>query len=889
MAGAGDSPEELREDMESGRWDRVQELFHAAVDLPSGEQRGFLSSRCGGDEVLMADVMSLFAEDGRGTSPLDRGVAEAARAVLAVGSIPPPIADLLGPYRILKLLGEGGMGVVYLAERTDLGSLVAIKILSDSWLSPARRERFAAEQRMLARLDHPAIARLYDAGALDDGTPFFVMEYVEGQPLTDHCRERQATIEERLRLFRSLCEAVQFAHRHAIIHRDIKPSNVLVKTDGSVRLLDFGIAKHLEHLDAPVSQTRSGLRLMTPAYAAPEQLLGDRVGIYTDVYSLGVVLYELLAGCLPFDRTEWSPADAVMAAARETTRPSAASPAGTTASKAAWADLDVLVLTAMHEDPQRRYASVEALIRDIDHFLDGEPLDARPDGAAYRLRKFVTRHQRAVIAAAATIVLIVGLVVFFTARITSARNAAVAEAARTQRIRQFMERMLTGGDQDVGPGKDLRVITMLDIGAKEARAMDADPEVQADLFQTLGSLYHALGEYDHADALLRSALERDLALHGEGSGTTVDTMVMLGLLRDDTARYDEAEQLFRRALALGREHLPEGDQRTVRASVALGRVLINRNRNAEAQPLLEEALRLQASNGTSELDINVTRGMLAIVHFSLGHYAAADALNRRALEADRRLGGGRHPYVAHDLYNLGAIQQSLGHYAAAEKLHREAISIDEGFYGRSTTEVASGLTHLGRALISQDRFTEAGAVLNEALVIYERAYGKVHPRIAATLGELGHLARKQGKLDDAEALYRRQGDIYRSVFDDKHYLHGVVMASLAAVWLERHDYRTAENLFRDAVARYRQTLPDDHPLISTAEIRLGNALVLQKRFAEAEGHSLAGLDAILRAAPDLSWVAVAREDLVAIYEGLGQPDRAEQFRDEIAAAHLAAH
>ncbi len=285
------------------------------------------------------------------------------------------------------------MGVVYLAERTDLGSLVAIKVLRDAWLSPARRERFASEQRTLAQLNHPSIRRLYDADTLDDGTPWFVMEYVEGIPLTEYCREHRCSIDERLQLFRAVCEAVQYAHQRAVIHRDLKPSNILVKPDGTVRLLDFGIAKQLESLEAPLGktdQTMTGLRLMTPAYAAPEQIRGDGVGIHTDVYSLGVILYELLAGQLPFDLSKLTPGEAETvivgrepekpsAVANETTKLPGANSGATSASKTAWADLDVLCLTAMHKDTQRRYQSVEALTRDIDHYLRGEPLEARPD------------------------------------------------------------------------------------------------------------------------------------------------------------------------------------------------------------------------------------------------------------------------------------------------------------------------------------------------------------------------------------------------------------------------------------------------------------------------------------------------------------------------------
>src|SRR5437660_4178568 len=293
--------------MDHNRWERIQSLFHQTADLPPAEQDAFLQAACAHDSALIHEVSAMLKEDARPASLLDRGIAGIAHALL---NDPDPAQlprQQFGPYHLIRLLGEGGMGLVYLAERTDLGSLVAIKILRDAWLSPARRERFASEQRTLAQLNHASIARLYDADALPDGTPWFAMEYVEGVPLTEYCEQHASSIPERLRLFRAVCEAVEHAHRHLIVHRDLKPSNILVKPDGSVKLLDFGIAKQLDSLEGPVDRTRTGLRLMTPAYAAPEQILGDPVGIHTDIYTIGVVLYELLTGRLPFDLANRTP------------------------------------------------------------------------------------------------------------------------------------------------------------------------------------------------------------------------------------------------------------------------------------------------------------------------------------------------------------------------------------------------------------------------------------------------------------------------------------------------------------------------------------------------------------------------------------------------------
>ena len=688
--------------MSASRWERVQTLFHLAADLPEGERQSYVSAECADDPTLAAEVMEMLAEDSRGGTLLDRDVSHLARAVLDTARAPFLPLDNFGPYRISSVLGEGGMGVVYLAERSDLGSKAAIKILRDAWLSPSRRERFAAEQRTLAQLNHPSIARLYDADTLPDGTPWFVMEYVEGVPLTAYCDTHASTIPERMKLFRHVCEAVQHAHAHAIIHRDLKPSNILVRGDGTVKLLDFGIAKQLEGLEA--DHTKTGLRAMTPAYAAPEQVSGGRLGIHTDVYSLGVVLYELLAGRLPFLLAERSPGEVERIILEdEPERPSAvarrtpALPIGSSrvqsASKAQWADLDVLCLTAMHKDPARRYASAEALIRDVDHYLTGEPLEARPDTIGYRAGKFVRRNWRAVSMAAVTVAMMIGLTVFYTVGLANARNVAIAEAARTQRIQRFMVDLFQGNeDEAVGPADSLRVVTLVDRGAQQARSLDVEPAVQAELFETLGGVYRSLGKLGPADSLLRAALARRRALYGPSHPAVAASLVALGELRTTQAEYDTAEAYIRDALAIARRTMSPTDPLIGKATASLGQVLYDKGAYDQAVPVLQEAIRLQTRGDTATPGLASAITGLANTYFYLGKFALSDTLNQRALAMDKHLYGPRHAYVGDVLINLGAIRFEWAKYDEAERYYREALDINRAWYGPNHPETASSLT-----------------------------------------------------------------------------------------------------------------------------------------------------------------------------------------------------
>ncbi|HEX2443766.1 MAG TPA: serine/threonine-protein kinase [Vicinamibacterales bacterium] len=881
--------------MDEMRWSRVQALFHTALDRPPEERADLLRASCDGDEQLVADVLALIDADGAGAPWLDKGVGQAAAGIFTEIDASGFPQNAFGLYRIKHVLGEGGMGVVYLAEHSGIGSLAAIKILRDAWLSPARRDRFAAEQRLLAHLNHPSIALLHHADTLADGTPWFVMEYVEGVPLTEYCRTHGTSIEGRLELFRAVCEAVQHAHGHAVIHRDLKPSNILVRNDGTVKLLDFGIAKQLESVDATVDQTRTNLRLMTPAYAAPEQIRGERVGIHTDTYALGVILYELLTNRLPFDLSNRTPSEALsIVADAEPERPSAvarraaagdqAIPRARANGRTAWADLDVLCLTAMRKDPQRRYQTVEALIRDINHYFAGEPLEARPDSLRYRMGKFVRRHRSPVIAAAAALTIAVGLVVFYTVRLTTVRNLAVAEAERAQRIQRFMLSLFEGGDASAGPSEDLRVATLIDRGVQEARGLSAEPGVQAELYGALGEISQRLGNFTQADTLLQTALDQRRVLYGGDHPDVAASLVALGLLRADQAKYDDAERLARSGLEQAKRLLPPDHPEVAAATAAVGHVLVERGTYAQATVVLDEAVRLYSARQSTSPELADALYELSNAHFYQGHWADAESLTKRVLAMHQTIYGARHPHVADDLVNLGAIQHEQGRYKEAERYYRDALTIIRSWFGPDHHRTGSSLTMLGRNLVRQQRFDEADALLEQALAIQERVFGPDHPRVASAVNDLGAVALQRDAFDDAEAAFRRMAGIYRKTYPKGHYLVGIAVSNLASVYLARKEYAEAERLFRDAIKIYRETLSDEHLNTGIARVKLGRSLLRQGRHAEAETELAGGYEILKKqTASSVSWQVSAREDLVAVYDALRQPDKAAGMRAEIAA------
>lgn len=828
--------------MDSNRWTQIQSLFHDAADLPKSEQRAFLESACGSDDILLADVLALLDEDARSSSLLDRDVAHVADQILNDKSPQPASFQEFGHYKIKHVLGEGGMGVVYLAEREDLHSLVAIKLLRDAWLSPARRERFAVEQRTLAQLNHPCIARLYDAGILADGTPWFVMEYVDGLPLTEYCRQRKCSIDQRLRLFHAVCEAVLYAHQNAVIHRDLKPSNILVKNDGSVRLLDFGIAKQIDGADASADQTRTALRLMTPAYASPEQIRGERVGIQTDVYSLGVILYELLVERLPFDLSSRTPAEAeTLIAQTEPQKPSARASENTEkqTSSTAWGDLDVICLTAMHKDPQRRYRSVEALIRDVDHYLSGEPLEARPDTFRYRMGKFVKRNRRAVTGATLAFAAVVALVIFFLVRLTRERDNADRQTAIADSINRFLSNDLLARSNPLQSGKASETLldAVVQASANIDRQFQREPQVAARLHQTIARSLDSRTDYPVA----RTEYDRAATLFNQIDGPLSQDAIITQLQRASMeARTYEAGSLpvAKKILAdqevlLGKIAKPRADLNVWLLS-ARGMIALIGNDAKSAvqnfQAAQDAAQKLPSFDQRTRLDL---KQRLVFAYIRFGDPAKAEQLARELIAEYSSVAGADSPNVLRVRLNLAQALMNESKFAEAVQ---EANKIYPSFVSMLGEDHELTMQLLATRAQSEGSLGDWDGTIRDDLTIYRVASQKQGPLSffpIATLSDASMAQCRAGRLDEGAANARKATEDSQKAFGERAGLTDGARFGLADCLISLGKLDEASALLQKVDAKAVTQLSGDPNWSANLDLALGEIAFRRGDFAAA--------------------------------------------------------
>jgi tetratricopeptide (TPR) repeat protein/tRNA A-37 threonylcarbamoyl transferase component Bud32 len=823
--------------MTSENWSRKQQLFHEILELPPVARRTRFAEIAQGDPELAAQLQRLV--DASESEHLDNDFEAAVETLLGGPSLEE--GTRLGPYRLAGEIAAGGMSVVYRAFHEDSKREVAIKVLSYGWASPRDHERLVREYRLVASLDdEPRIARLYDVGAMEDGTPWFAMELVRGGlSITDYCERHALSVVKRLALFRDVCGAVRHAHSRAIIHRDLKPSNILVSEQGELKLLDFGIAGVVADLNQGDAQPWVCARSLTPGYAAPEQLTSQPVGAFTDLYVLGIVLYELLTGSRPFDLEGRSVSDVRdIIAGPPPQKPSAVRVRrGLGLERADWGDLDAICMKLLAVDPKRRYEGVDRLLDDVERYLAGRPVSAHVDSLGYRARKFTTRHRRGVFAAVAMLFAVTALTTAYAMRLAAEQRATLAQAARTERLQEFMLGLFSGAEPEAGPARELTVRRLLERGVLTAEMLTSDPDIRADLTHTLGSIYSQLGDFARAEELLTSSLNDKKQRLPDDDAGVLEGKISLALLRVEQMKLDEAERLARETLATLERSYAETHPLRLRVNLAIGKTLTARGEYTRAIAQLEPVVQRFDPNSAGSVEEATVLTELANAHQYAGHLDDAERLNRRALELDRRVHGSRHPAVADDLINLADAEMSRGRYREAEPALREAVAIYKGWYGSDHPETGSAIRILSRALAGQEKLDEAAVLLEEARDIFIRVYPGRHRRLGLVLNDLGVLAT-----------------------------------------------RRAERTLREAVALSREVLSENHTNTAIAEVKLGHVLTRQGRYADAIPLLEQGRTTMLkqRVDPSASWLKRSSEDLVIAFERTGRRGEADRLRAEAA-------
>jgi hypothetical protein len=894
--------------VEAERWQKIERLYHSALELAEGQRAAFLDQACGEDESLRREVASLLAQSEGEDSFLEAPAMEMAAKVLAASAETLPgvarpasargsrsLPASIGRYRIVRLLGQGGMGTVYEAEQEQPRRSVALKVIKPGFCTPEGLRRFEHESQALGRLQHSGIAQIYEAGTADTGLgpqPYFAMELIRGQTLSAHVETFQLSTRARLELMVRICEAVHHAHQRGLIHRDLKPGNILVDETGQPKILDFGVARMTGNEAEGTRLTDAGQIVGTLTYMSPEQVLADpsELDSRSDVYSLGAILYEMLSGRLPHNVSHRQLPEAVRMI-REDDPTSLSS-----ISRNYRGDIETIVGKALEKDKARRYASAADLSADIQRYLGDEPIAARPPSAFYQLQKFARRHRALVGGVAAVfVVLAVGIVVSTSQAIranragqaalvernralqaeerarverdlalraeqtaTIERNRALTEkqraddeAATAKAVNNFLQQDLLAqasakqqARPDSKPDPDLKVRTALERAAAGIEGkFDKQPLVEASIRQTIGMTYRDLGLYPEAQRQLEKALSLRRRLLGEEHPDTLASMGDLAVLYRDQSKRTQAELLLAKVLNVQRRILGADRPETLETAHELAQVYDENGKARLAEPLLTETLKARRrALGEDNPDTLLTMGTLGSLYQEQGKYAEAEHLLTKVLSVQRRVRGEDHPETLDTMNSLALLYDNEGKYAQAEPLYSEALGIKRRVLGEEHAETLVTMNNLASLYRSEAKYPQAEPLQIRAYEIQRRVLGEEHSQTLASMNNLAVLYQDEGKYAQAEPLLAKGLEIRRRVHgeSDPDTVRG--LNNLAVLYAQEGKYVQAEPLMADVLAIRSRVLGAEHPLALLAMSNLARMYQVRGKYAQAEPLCLKALE-----------------------------------------------
>ncbi len=896
-------------------WEKINNIVDTALELEKEERKRYINKECKDDPELKSEVTRLLESiqeseaeeflEGKESYPQNL-VSELSKTFEKSETSSSLVGQNIDNFKILEVVGHGGMGSVFLAERADKAydQTVAIKVLRRGMDTPSNILRFKRERNILAKLEHPNISRLLDGGMTNEGLPYLVMEYVKGTPLITYCDTNNLTIEQRLDLFKLVCQAVQHAHNNAVIHRDLKPSNILVTEDGKVKILDFGIAKLLEpeEVSENLFQTRTGARMLTMGYAAPEQVEGEAVTTATDTYALGILLYKLLTGVHPFDLEKKNVTEIERLIRKKTpTKPSTklgelpkskqqqiAEQHNSTPSvlqNALKGDLDAIVMKALRKERKKRYNSTDQLLEDLRRRKQNLPIIAREDTIRYKTSKFIRRHKAGLSAAAGFALLIISFFAFYTWQITDERNQARRAAQKAEAVTSYLTDLLSRSNpylEEKNVGLDVTLGSVLQYGHKTIdQEFENQPVVKAKVKTVIGQVYSQLGEFGKAESLLTEAYQIHKGLKSKAMIDQANTTKTLAFMYQDKGNYDRAETLLQETIQTLQTTKKGLITEEAASSIArLGNLSwFNKGQFKTADSLLTKALEIeQQIHSGNHLHIATRYNDLATMNHAQGKLSIADSYYRKAIANYRRLSG-EHANLAIILSNFAILLKDRGDYKEAEQKQIEALKMHKEHSGENSIDIALGTGKLGQIYVEMGKYERADSLLHLSLEKLHKIYGESHPYIARNNLILGKLVRLKKNYQEAEEILSNAHAQFSKVYPENHPRISDPLLELGLLYLENDRLQQAGSYLEKTLDIRTSSYPNESWQMAEIQAAYGKYLVRSEEYKKAEKVLLNSYDSLVkfRGEQDPLTLKIQR-NIASLYKEWNKPELAEKYR-----------
>lgn len=808
--------------MTPAEWLKIETIVDEALELPEGERSAYIDKRCGNDEACREHALSFLESVEKadtyftGKKRVKDKVADfAASDFTRKFKREELIGETIGSYKLTRLLGEGGMGAVYLAERTDgqFDHSVAIKIIKSNLEDTGIYSRFMQERQILAGLTHENIGRLYDGGVTENGIPYLIMEYVDGIPIDTYCDQNRLSVHDRIELFKSVCAAAHHAHKNLVIHRDLKPQNILITGNGTVKIMDFGIAKLAENnRSMENSDDGESSRYLSFTNAAPEQLTDSPITTATDIYSLGVLLYRLLSATHPLPIQNKTGSEIISIIKNEKPEPASeklkaldsdaakkiARNRNSNASALAKLlrhDLDAVLLKCLEKNPADRYQTVEELIRDLERFRAGYPVKAFKGSRFYYSKKYVSRNRAGLFIAAAFFIIAAMSVTFYTHQVQQERDIAQLEANKANQVTNFVLDLFKGSDPAQTGGEEISARDLLDRGIDRTAYLVNQPEIQANMLEVLGRILTQLGDFDKAEELLAQSIGIRTDLFGEMHTETIS------------------------------------------AHKYLGSLLSARGELFEAQNVLEDAIsRRNELLGTQQAALSEANTELGYVYRRLGKFQEAEELYRRLIDVYETSLGPDDPLTLLSISSLGVTLHGQGKLEEAEIRYRDVLEKRAKLYDTIHPDVAMSMNNLGSLLLNQGEFEESEQLLSAALDMRIALFGQWHPKVALSTNNMGILKRNTGEFDAARQYFSSALEINTKLFGTDQLQTGINMFSMAELFMMTGEYEKSLDYYNRSNQIFNRHLSDGSSFIARSEMGIGEALMMydENKIEDAE-------------------------------------------------------